>query len=128
MSDTLMIGVAGIRGIVGKDLTPEAVARYAAAFGVWVKAGEGGRGKGPRRRTAVVLGRDARTSGPMFARAAAAGPGPGGGGGGGGGRGGWGKGGGGGGGGGAPAAAPPWYWGGMRARPARCSRARRRRA
>ena len=68
-----MIGVAGIRGIVGKDLTPEAVARYAAAFGVWVKAGEGGRGKGPRRRTAVVLGRDARTSGPMFARAAAAG-------------------------------------------------------
>src|SRR5213083_922477 len=75
MSDTLMIGVAGIRGIVGKDLTPEAVARYAAAFGVWVKAGEGGRGKGPRppRRPAVVLGRDARTSGPMFARAAAAG-------------------------------------------------------
>ena len=70
-----MVGVAGIRGIVGKDLTPEAVARYAAAFGVWVKAGEGGRGKGPRppRRPAVVLGRDARTSGPMFARAAAAG-------------------------------------------------------
>src|SRR5213083_848268 len=76
MSDTLMIGVAGIRGIVGKDLTPEAVARYAAAFGTWVKAGKGdeGRGKGPRhRRPAVVLGRDARTSGPMFARAAAAG-------------------------------------------------------
>jgi len=71
-----MVGVAGIRGIVGKDLTPEAVARYAAAFGVWVKAGKGdeGRGKGPRhRRPAVVLGRDARTSGPMFARAAAAG-------------------------------------------------------
>src|SRR5947208_3858048 len=75
MSDTLMVGVAGIRGIVGKDLTPEAVARYAAAFGVWVKAGEGGRGKGPRppRPPAVVLGRDARTSGPMFARAASAG-------------------------------------------------------
>src|SRR5213592_3589217 len=76
MSDTLMIGVAGIRGIVGKDLTPEAVARYAAAFGVWAQAGKGdeGRGKGPRRRrTAVVLGRDARTSGPMFARAASAG-------------------------------------------------------
>src|SRR6266542_5843227 len=68
MSDTLMIGVAGIRGIVGKDLTPEAVARYAAAFGVWAKTG-----KGPRLRPTVVLGRDARTSGPMFARAAAAG-------------------------------------------------------
>ncbi len=69
-----MVGVAGIRGIVGKDLTPESVARYAAAFGTWATAGEGGRGKGPRpRRPAVVLGRDARTSGPMFARAASAG-------------------------------------------------------
>ena len=69
-----MVGVAGIRGIVGKDLTPEAVARYAAAFGIWAAAGEGGTGKGPRRRRpAVVLGRDARTSGPMFARAASAG-------------------------------------------------------
>ena len=56
-----MVGVAGIRGIVGKDLTPEAVARYAAAFGIWAKAGK------------VVLGRDSRTSGPMFVRAAAAG-------------------------------------------------------
>src|SRR5207245_1096408 len=74
MLDTLMVGVAGIRGIVGKDLTPEAVARYAAAFGIWAAAGEGGTGKGPRRRRpAVVLGRDARTSGPMFARAASAG-------------------------------------------------------
>src|SRR5213596_1856245 len=75
MSDTLMVGVAGIRGIVGKDLTPEAVARYAAAFGVWVKVGKGdeGRGKGPRHHPTVVLGRDARTSGPMFARAATAG-------------------------------------------------------
>ena len=70
-----MVGVAGIRGIVGKDLTPEAVARYAAAFGVWVKVGKGdeGRGKGPRHHPTVVLGRDARTSGPMFARAASAG-------------------------------------------------------
>src|SRR6266568_1011206 len=68
MSDTLMIGVAGIRGIVGKDLTPESVARYAAAFGIWAKTG-----KGPRHRPTVVLGRDARTAGPMFAQAATAG-------------------------------------------------------
>ncbi len=33
MPETLMVGVSGIRGIVGKDLTPEIVARYAAAFG-----------------------------------------------------------------------------------------------
>jgi phosphomannomutase len=70
MPETLMIGVSGVRGIVGTDLTPEMVARWAAAFGVWAKNnGERGRGKG----AAVVLGRDARTSGPMFAQAAAAG-------------------------------------------------------
>jgi len=61
MSDTLMVSVAGVRGLVGIDLTPEVVARWAAAFGTWTKAGK------------VVLGRDSRTSGPMFARAATAG-------------------------------------------------------
>lgn len=64
MSQTLMVSVSGIRGIVGTDLTPELVARYAAALGAWAK----GRGK-----PLVVLGRDARTSGPMFAHAATAG-------------------------------------------------------
>jgi phosphomannomutase len=63
-SETLMISVSGMRGIVGTDLTPELVARYAAALGAWA-AGQG--------KPVVVLGRDARTSGPMFARAAAAG-------------------------------------------------------
>jgi phosphomannomutase len=64
MSDTLMISVSGMRGIVGKDLTPELVARHAAALGAWARA---------REKAVVVLGRDARTSGPMFARAATAG-------------------------------------------------------
>jgi phosphomannomutase len=64
MSDTLMVSVSGMRGIVGKDLTPELVARHAAALGAWAI------GQGLPR---VALGRDARTSGPMFARAAAAG-------------------------------------------------------
>lgn len=64
MSDTLMISVSGMRGIVGKDLTPELVARHAAALGAWARASG---------KPAVVLGRDARTSGPMFARAATAG-------------------------------------------------------
>jgi phosphomannomutase len=73
MSDTLMVSVSGIRGLVGVDLTPEMVARWAAAFGTWAKAGtgDGGRGKGKNPR--VVLGRDARTSGPMFTAAATAG-------------------------------------------------------
>lgn len=64
MSDTLMVSVSGMRGIVGKDLTPELVARQAAALGAWAAA---------QGRARVALGRDARTSGPMFARAAAAG-------------------------------------------------------
>ena len=64
MSDTLMISVSGMRGIVGKDLTPELVARHAAALGAWARS---------NGRPVVVLGRDARTSGPMFARAATAG-------------------------------------------------------
>ncbi|HET9383652.1 MAG TPA: phosphoglucosamine mutase [Gemmatimonadales bacterium] len=64
MSDTLMVSVSGVRGLVGIDLTPEMVARWAAAFGTWAKTG---------RPVSVVLGRDARTSGPMFARAATAG-------------------------------------------------------
>ena len=59
-----MISVSGMRGHVGTDLTPEVVARHAAALGAWAAAA--GRPK-------VVLGRDSRTSGPMFAQAAAAG-------------------------------------------------------
>src|SRR5437762_5351048 len=67
MSDTLMISVSGVRGLVGTDLTPEVVARWAAAFGTW--AGDGKR----RRALKVIIGRDARTSGPMFSRAATSG-------------------------------------------------------
>jgi len=64
----LMVGVSGIRGIVGEGLTPEVVRQWAQAFGTWVKgAGEGGGGK----RHAVVLGRDSRQSGPAFARVVA---------------------------------------------------------
>lgn len=60
-NSSLIISVSGVRGIVGTDLTPDIVARYAAAFGALARdAG----------RPAVVLARDARTSGPMFAAAA----------------------------------------------------------
>jgi phosphomannomutase len=76
MSDTLMISVSGIRGHVGIDLTPELVARYAAALGAWIRTSAAGQAAATARegaRPAVVLGRDSRTSGPMFADAAAAG-------------------------------------------------------
>ena len=59
MTDTLMVGVSGVRGIVGKDLTDDVVARWAAAFGQWAKT----------RTPRVVVGRDARESGPAFERA-----------------------------------------------------------
>ncbi|HEX6938474.1 MAG TPA: phosphoglucosamine mutase [Longimicrobiales bacterium] len=64
--DGLMVSVSGVRGRVGEALTPEVVARFAAAFGAYLREGAGGRA--PK----VVLGRDSRTSGPMFARVAAA--------------------------------------------------------
>ncbi len=53
-----MISVSGIRGRVGSGLTPEVVARYAAAFGAWAIARGGSRD--------VVLGRDSRVTGPLF--------------------------------------------------------------
>jgi len=49
-----IIGVSGIRGIVGESFTPEFLARFGAAFGVYL-----GRGR-------VVVGRDTRKSGEMI--------------------------------------------------------------
>ena len=57
-----MVGVSGVRGIVGKDITADVVARWAMAFGLWAR----------ERRPVVVVGRDARPSGPEFAQAAIA--------------------------------------------------------
>jgi phosphomannomutase len=59
----LMVSVSGVRGRVGEGLTPEVVARFAAAYGAFLHEDTGGRGG---RRPRVVLARDARTSGPMF--------------------------------------------------------------
>ena len=50
----LMIGVSGVRGIVGMGLNPEVVLRLGQAFGTYL---EGGR---------VIVGMDTRTSGPMI--------------------------------------------------------------
>jgi phosphomannomutase len=57
-----MRSVSGVRGIVGTDLTPGVVRRYAAAFGVSVRERGGHR---------VGLARDSRASGPLFFAAAA---------------------------------------------------------
>src|SRR6266542_4750759 len=68
MTDTLMVGVSGVRGIVGKDLTEDIVARWARAFGTWVHE-NGKRETGNAKGGTVVVGRDARASGPAFAAA-----------------------------------------------------------
>ncbi len=59
-----MRSVSGLRGIVGEDLVPAVVTRYAAAYGAFV-ARRGGR--------TVALARDSRQSGPAFVAAAAEG-------------------------------------------------------
>ena len=61
----LMVSVSGFRGRVGPSLTPELVAGLAAVYGAFLRdEGDGDH---------VIVGRDSRTSGPMFMRAAVAG-------------------------------------------------------
>ncbi len=66
----LMLSVSGLRGLVGRTLTPEVASRFAAAFGEWASRRRRPGAQGPCR---VVLGRDSRPSGQMVEYAAAAG-------------------------------------------------------
>jgi len=63
----LMLSVSGMRGLVGRSLTPPVVATYAAAFGSWLAESTG------NTTPHVVLGRDSRPSGQMCEMAAASG-------------------------------------------------------
>jgi len=56
----LMIGVSGVRGIVGPELNPLVVSRWSAAFAELLSPGP------------IVLGRDSRVTGPTLASAASA--------------------------------------------------------
>lgn len=60
-----MVSISGVRGRVGDPLTPEIMAGIAAAFGGFLRA-DGDVGP-------VYVGRDSRTSGPMFSQAVIAG-------------------------------------------------------
>ena len=53
----LMIGVSGVRGVVGDNFTPELLVNLGQAFGTWVDSGK------------VVVGRDTRVSGDMVKHA-----------------------------------------------------------
>ncbi len=57
MADTLIVSVSGLRGVVGTTLTPDVAVRYAAAFAATLPPGP------------IVIGRDGRTHGPLFAAA-----------------------------------------------------------
>lgn len=63
-SAPLMLSVSGLRGIVGRSLTPDVVCRYAAAVAGFLRehAGPG--------RCMVVVGRDGRAGGEAIARLA----------------------------------------------------------
>lgn len=68
MAEERVVSASGIRGVVGTGLQPESVARYAAAFGTVLA-----RRDGASAGETVLVGRDTRTSGEVFADAAAAG-------------------------------------------------------
>ncbi|MDE2663502.1 MAG: phosphoglucosamine mutase [Gemmatimonadota bacterium] len=66
MSRSLIVSASGIRGIVGRGLTPDIAARYGAAFAAHIAAAAPGRGH-------VLIGRDSRVSGPVLLDAVSAG-------------------------------------------------------
>ncbi len=61
MSSHKLFGTNGIRGLVNKELTPEIAVKVGTAIGTFFK------------RKNLLIGYDARTSGPMFAKAVIAG-------------------------------------------------------
>lgn len=59
MQKDLMIGISGVRGVVGEGLTPDILVKYSAAFGSLCKS------HSQDTLPKVVLGRDSRISGEM---------------------------------------------------------------
>jgi len=61
---TLIKSISGIRGTiggaVGEGLTPLDAVKFSAAYGTWLK------GNSSKSKVKVVVGRDARISGPML--------------------------------------------------------------
>jgi phosphomannomutase len=63
---TLIKSISGIRGTIGgkvnEGLTPLDAVKFAAAYGTWLKQ------RNPGKKIKVVIGRDARISGPMVSK------------------------------------------------------------
>src|SRR5690348_11936413 len=64
----LMMGVSGLRGVIGASLTPQVAMEFGQAFGYVLK-----QDKKAGERASVVIGRDTRHSGPMIFGAVSAG-------------------------------------------------------
>lgn len=76
----LMLGVSGMRGIVGASLTPDIAARFASAFGSWLARRAANTADANQSNNSnntspchVVIGRDGRVGGDVIANAAIAG-------------------------------------------------------
>ncbi len=63
MSRTLIVSISGIRGIFGRGLDPGVLVRFAGAFGTWCRR----RAESSNTEARVVIGRDARVTGPVCA-------------------------------------------------------------
>ena len=67
---TLIKSISGIRGTVGgypgDNLTPLDIVKFVSAYATWLKTGAG------KKKAKIVLGRDARVSGDMYAKLVAA--------------------------------------------------------
>ena len=65
---TLIKSISGIRGTiggeVGDNLTPVDAVKFASAYGTWLK--QNSKNENPNSKFKVVVGRDARISGPMI--------------------------------------------------------------
>ena len=65
---TLIKSISGIRGTiggkVGDNLTPVDAVKFASAYGTWLK--QNSKKENPNSKWSVVVGRDARISGPMI--------------------------------------------------------------
>ncbi|WP_294142782.1 phosphoglucosamine mutase [uncultured Sanguibacteroides sp.] len=63
---TLIKSISGIRGTVGgrpgENLTPLDIVKFVSAYATWLKEGAG------KQKAKIVLGRDARVSGDMYAK------------------------------------------------------------
>jgi len=67
-----MLSISGMRGLVGRSLTPPVASRFGAAFGSWLWT-QRRPGNDSNTPPTVALGRDSRQSGPMIEAAVASG-------------------------------------------------------